>query len=227
MPRTSSAISILFCGMMLEPVEKASSSSMNLNSHEHQRTISSEKRKGEPLQLRYLRLVPCSSRGRKRRQGCCWSRARNPEARPKARGLRDRSFRPMHRTRAGTRPYALRIRKTGQIALEHLCISQQVMPEGNGLSALHMGVARHDRFFEDRVPYGTAQRLNPRFGHKAHHTVFHKYNLTSTATWSFLAACGVKSLPSRAQTRGEFTLHKRVDILGIKVNLEFSALDII
>ena len=33
-----------FCGMMLEPVENASSSSTNLNSHEHQRMISSEKR---------------------------------------------------------------------------------------------------------------------------------------------------------------------------------------
>ena len=44
-PRTSSAISgFFFCGMMLEPVEKASSSSTNLNSHEHQRMISSENR---------------------------------------------------------------------------------------------------------------------------------------------------------------------------------------
>ena len=33
-----------FCGIIDEPVAKASSSSMNLNSHEHQRIISSEKR---------------------------------------------------------------------------------------------------------------------------------------------------------------------------------------
>ena len=43
LPRISSVISgFFFCGMMLEPVENASSSSMNLNSHEHQRMISSE-----------------------------------------------------------------------------------------------------------------------------------------------------------------------------------------
>ena len=45
LPRISSVMSgFFFCGMMLEPVENASSSSMNLNSHEHQRMISSEKR---------------------------------------------------------------------------------------------------------------------------------------------------------------------------------------
>ena len=45
LPRTSSAISgFFFWGIMLEPVEKASSSSINLNSQEHQRMISSEKR---------------------------------------------------------------------------------------------------------------------------------------------------------------------------------------
>ena len=44
-PRTSSAMSgFFFCGMMEEPVEKASSSSMNLNSQEHHMQISSENR---------------------------------------------------------------------------------------------------------------------------------------------------------------------------------------
>ena len=45
LPRTNSAISgFFFCGIMLEPVEKASSSSTNLNSQEHHKIISSEKR---------------------------------------------------------------------------------------------------------------------------------------------------------------------------------------
>ena len=43
LPRTNSAMSgFFFWGMMLEPVENASSSSMYLNSCEHQRMISSE-----------------------------------------------------------------------------------------------------------------------------------------------------------------------------------------
>ena len=45
LPRTSSAMSgFFFCGIIDEPVENASSSSMNLNSQLHQRIISSEKR---------------------------------------------------------------------------------------------------------------------------------------------------------------------------------------
>ncbi len=45
LPRISSVISgFFFCGIMDEPVENASSNSINLNSQEHQRTISSEKR---------------------------------------------------------------------------------------------------------------------------------------------------------------------------------------
>ena len=45
LPRTSSATSgFFFCGIIDEPVEYASSSSMNPNSDEHQRMISSEKR---------------------------------------------------------------------------------------------------------------------------------------------------------------------------------------
>ena len=45
LPRISSVISgFFFWGMIDEPVANASSSSMNLNSHEHQRMISSEKR---------------------------------------------------------------------------------------------------------------------------------------------------------------------------------------
>ena len=45
LPRASSARSgFFFCGIMLEPVEKASSSSANLNSHEHHMIISSHRR---------------------------------------------------------------------------------------------------------------------------------------------------------------------------------------
>ena len=45
LPRINSVISgFFFWGIMDEPVEKASSNSTNLNSHEHQSTISSEKR---------------------------------------------------------------------------------------------------------------------------------------------------------------------------------------
>ena len=45
LPRINSVISgFFFCGIMDEPVEKASSNSTNLNSQEHHSTISSEKR---------------------------------------------------------------------------------------------------------------------------------------------------------------------------------------
>ena len=45
LPRMSSQTSgFFFCGMMDEPVEYASSSSTNLNSHEHQEMISSDRR---------------------------------------------------------------------------------------------------------------------------------------------------------------------------------------
>ena len=45
LPRMSSAMSgFFFWGMMLEPVEKASSSSINWNSQEHHSTSSSQKR---------------------------------------------------------------------------------------------------------------------------------------------------------------------------------------
>ncbi len=143
LPRTSSATSGLsFCGIIDEPVAASSGSVTKPNSARRTRgTISS------PIRERCAEAGPRTHRG---------SRGRSPGRRPRrassARlrsGRRARGRASSRRARprpAGSAPPARAAwREADEVALEHRCPGEEVVPERDRLRPLQMGVAGQER----------------------------------------------------------------------------------
>ena len=117
-------------------------------------------------------------------------------------------------------------RKAAEIPLDHVRVGHQVVAEGDGLRALQMGVARHDRGgiglrlvkerFEQRLRIGLdlADRIHQVKPEVDRHLVV-------------AAARGVQLLADIAHPLCELRLHEHVDIFRNGVDGESTACDII
>src|ERR1700761_424964 len=130
LPRTNSAASGLrFCGMMDEPVEKASESFTKPNCGVVQRTISSAKRERCVAQI----AAALKTSSTKSRSATLSSELAGGRSKPSALAVASRAF---------IEPGA-GVAQPAAVAAQHLDVGHQVMTEGHGLRGLQMGEARH------------------------------------------------------------------------------------
>ena len=145
LPRTSSAASGLrFCGMIEEPVEKASESRTKPNCGVVHSTISSAKRERWVAQI----AAAPSASSAKSRSATESSELAVGRSKPSAFAVIARSIgKEVPASAAAPSGHSLRrlraSRKAPGVAAEHLDIGEQVMAEGDRLGRLQMGEARH------------------------------------------------------------------------------------
>ena len=226
LPRTSSAASGLrFCGMIEEPVEKASESLTKPNCAEVQITISSAKRERCTAQIE----AAASVSRMKSRSATESSEFAVGRSKPSAFAVISRSIgKEVPASAAAPSGDSFkrlaRIGETPAIAPEHLHIGKEVMAEGHRLRRLQMGEARHDgrglgeRLFGKRA-LQIGERLVERVDRVAHPELHVERDLVVAR------ARRVQAPGGRPDELGEPALDIHVDVLERAREFEGPRLD--
>ena len=119
----------------------------------------------------------------------------------------------------------LRVLDSCDVAQQHFRIGQQVMPEGNGLCALEMGVSRHDGLsvFLRLVADHTDQL--PEIGENIVRPLAEMQ--TNVERYLIVAAAGgVQALAGAAQTGCQLAFHEGVNVLCFHINRKRATFDV-
>ena len=186
LPRTSSAASGLrFCGMIEEPVVKASESRTKPNCGVVQSTISSAKRERCTAQIEAAASVS-STKSRSETESSEFAVGRSKPSACRGHVAVDREGGAGERRRA-ERAFVEappRIREAAAVAGEHLDIGEEMVAEGDRLRRLQMREARHRRRRRRRAPSRRAPAAARRAARRGASIASRTQSRMSVATWS-------------------------------------------